>query len=491
MRDEYPPFRLDQGGTDGDERRPSAAPSRSRRRRHQPAPTERSGGTAGQRRAHRRRDHRRNRRVRPARRGLRADGRRPHAARRRRASSCLRTRTFATSSYAIVSGERRPRHERRGVGLDTFLGTVRVRAKRRATASSSASAAPPRSMRYLEGRRARRRHRFRRAATTSGARAGGAPRGPPTDESRSGQSLAYGTGSRRSTGSQKTASGASSLMNADASRGVSSDMSIGAGARLGALDRHRDARRRAGSSPPVRRSRSPRRRVAAGDVALQPVEPDRGDRRLHVRGHARRARSPRSSVSASSSRRSSSRTRSGSTSSASASTTGPTSPSRRLPSCWPRRRRGRSASGSRARSPSSARTTRSASSSSSRRVDLPLRRPRGDHGRPRLVHRVVPALRLRPPRLRPACSSGSSRSSSTSATRDTRRPATACIRVPVQEPLPVWVAVGGTPESAVRAGMLGLPMALAIIGGLPERFRRSPSSIAAPRPRRADEPSAH
>ena len=42
---------------------------------------------------------------------------------------------------------------------------------------------------------------------------------------------------------------------------------------------------------------------------------------------------------------------------------------------------------------------------------------------------------------------------------------------PVQEPLPIWVAVGGTPESAVRAGMLGLPMALAIIGGRPERFR--------------------
>jgi probable LLM family oxidoreductase len=36
--------------------------------------------------------------------------------------------------------------------------------------------------------------------------------------------------------------------------------------------------------------------------------------------------------------------------------------------------------------------------------------------------------------------------------------------------LPIWVAVGGSPESAVRAGMLGLPMALAIIGGLPERF---------------------
>jgi probable LLM family oxidoreductase len=41
---------------------------------------------------------------------------------------------------------------------------------------------------------------------------------------------------------------------------------------------------------------------------------------------------------------------------------------------------------------------------------------------------------------------------------------------PVQERLPIWVAVGGSPESAVRAGRLGLPMALAIIGGLPERF---------------------
>jgi probable LLM family oxidoreductase len=41
---------------------------------------------------------------------------------------------------------------------------------------------------------------------------------------------------------------------------------------------------------------------------------------------------------------------------------------------------------------------------------------------------------------------------------------------PLQHPLPVWVAVGGNPESAVRAGGLGLPMALAIIGGQPERF---------------------
>ncbi len=41
---------------------------------------------------------------------------------------------------------------------------------------------------------------------------------------------------------------------------------------------------------------------------------------------------------------------------------------------------------------------------------------------------------------------------------------------PVQDPLPVWVAVGGTPASVVRAGTLGLPMALAIIGGQPARF---------------------
>jgi probable LLM family oxidoreductase len=42
---------------------------------------------------------------------------------------------------------------------------------------------------------------------------------------------------------------------------------------------------------------------------------------------------------------------------------------------------------------------------------------------------------------------------------------------PVQQPLPVWIAVGGTPQSVVRAGSLGLPMALGIIGGQPERFR--------------------
>ena len=41
---------------------------------------------------------------------------------------------------------------------------------------------------------------------------------------------------------------------------------------------------------------------------------------------------------------------------------------------------------------------------------------------------------------------------------------------PVQDPLPIWVGVGGTPESFVRAGLLGLPLMVAIIGGEPRQF---------------------
>lgn len=41
---------------------------------------------------------------------------------------------------------------------------------------------------------------------------------------------------------------------------------------------------------------------------------------------------------------------------------------------------------------------------------------------------------------------------------------------PYQQKIPIWLAVGGTPESAIRAATLKLPMALAIIGGMPERF---------------------
>jgi probable LLM family oxidoreductase len=42
---------------------------------------------------------------------------------------------------------------------------------------------------------------------------------------------------------------------------------------------------------------------------------------------------------------------------------------------------------------------------------------------------------------------------------------------PIQNPLPVWLGVGGTPESFARAGLLGLPLMVAIIGGEPHRFR--------------------
>lgn len=42
---------------------------------------------------------------------------------------------------------------------------------------------------------------------------------------------------------------------------------------------------------------------------------------------------------------------------------------------------------------------------------------------------------------------------------------------PMQDPFPIWLGVGGTPQSFVRAGVLGLPLMVAIIGGEPARFR--------------------
>ena len=42
---------------------------------------------------------------------------------------------------------------------------------------------------------------------------------------------------------------------------------------------------------------------------------------------------------------------------------------------------------------------------------------------------------------------------------------------PMQNPLPIWLGVGGTPQSFARAGTLGLPLMVAIIGGEPRRFR--------------------
>src|SRR5215218_9071698 len=41
---------------------------------------------------------------------------------------------------------------------------------------------------------------------------------------------------------------------------------------------------------------------------------------------------------------------------------------------------------------------------------------------------------------------------------------------PLQNPLPIWLGVGGTPESFIRAGLLGLPLAVAVIGGEPRQF---------------------
>ena len=42
---------------------------------------------------------------------------------------------------------------------------------------------------------------------------------------------------------------------------------------------------------------------------------------------------------------------------------------------------------------------------------------------------------------------------------------------PLQDPFPIWLGVGGTPESFIRAGMLGMPLMVAIIGGETHRFR--------------------
>src|SRR2546426_10235852 len=42
---------------------------------------------------------------------------------------------------------------------------------------------------------------------------------------------------------------------------------------------------------------------------------------------------------------------------------------------------------------------------------------------------------------------------------------------PVQNPFPIWLGVGGTPQSFARAGALGLPLMVAIIGGGARRFR--------------------
>ena len=116
-----------------------------------------------------------------------------------------------------------------------------------------------------------------------------------------------------------------------------------------------------------------------------------------------------------------------------------------------------------------------------------LGRSRRDHGRPRLVHRVVPALRLRPPRVRRALrrEARAAAEAPRELTGDVERQAparrstgSASTRGRSSTRLPVWVAVGGNPAVGNPRGPLGLPMALAIIGGSPSGSRRSRSSIA-------------
>ena len=108
-----------------------------------------------------------------------------------------------------------------------------------------------------------------------------------------------------------------------------------------------------------------------------------------------------------------------------------------------------------------------------------LQWPCRDHGRAGLVHRELPAFRLRPQRLRRAvrprsCSCSCVRKGGEVSWPGGRHTPAIDNRGiyprPVQEQLPLWIAVGGTPQSVVRAATLGLPLALAIIGGEPARF---------------------
>ena len=112
-------------------------------------------------------------------------------------------------------------------------------------------------------------------------------------------------------------------------------------------------------------------------------------------------------------------------------------------------------------------------------LDLISGGPHRPRRRPRLVHRGVPAVRPRPRRLRralrrearpAAAHPGGHRGHLVGAAPAASGAAAASTRARVQDPLPIWVGVGGTPESFVRAGLLGLPLMVAIIGGEPRQF---------------------
>ena len=56
---------------------------------------------------------------------------------------------------------------------------------------------------------------------------------------------------------------------------------------------------------------------------------------------------------------------------------------------------------------------------------------------------------------------------------------------PIQDPLPLWIAVGGTPNSVARAAYYGLPLMIAIIGGQPQAVRAARRSSIATPPKRS------
>ena len=183
-------------------------------------------------------------------------------------------------------------------------------------------------------------------------------------------------------------------------------------------------------------------------------------------------------LSPTSSSRSSWPTASVSMCSGSASTIGRTMRSPRPPWRSPPPPRGRSAFGSRAPSPCCRRTIRCASISNSR---------------PSISSRKA-APRSWPGAARSSSPFRCSATTSTTTTSCLPRSSISCsqsalsLRSPgeagivrrsigqgvypraLQQPLPVWIASGGTPQSVARAGALGLPLAIAIIGGSPVRF---------------------
>ena len=105
--------------------------------------------------------------------------------------------------------------------------------------------------------------------------------------------------------------------------------------------------------------------------------------------------------------------------------------------------------------------------------------PRRDHGRPRLVHRELSALRLdledyddlfeeKLEQLLAIRKGG--RVSWPGSKHTTPIPGMEIWPKPVQDPLPLWIAVGGTPNSVARAAFHALPLMVAIIGGRPQQF---------------------